>query len=240
MTKTYEAVVKDLNQNIPSDVISKREAGNGMKLDYLEGWYVINRLNETLGIGNWAYTSNANVVFQGEINGRFATSYIASVRLVAELPGGVKTEFTDYGYGDGFDKTSPGKAHELAVKEAVTDGLKRAAKNLGLSMGLALYDKSREFVDTVPAPAPASPKPIFAPVVTKQAQAAPKAVTAAAPARATVNSLISSTSKVLIDKKLTTQDDLVALLLSYGVKTKDQLTDTQAEELYSKLKGMLK
>jgi hypothetical protein len=39
-----------------------------------------------------------------------------------------------------------GLAHESAVKEAVTDALKRALRSFGNPFGLALYDKTRENV----------------------------------------------------------------------------------------------
>ena len=149
-----------LDAKIPRAAISTRSAGNGVTLDYLTGYYVIARLNEVFGQGNWSYsTEELTKVFEGEVNGKFATSYIAKVSLETRLNKEVKTDdsytarfgsttyFTDYGYGDGTDKYSPGKAHELAVKEAITDGVKRCAKNLGMSLGLALYDKTQENVE---------------------------------------------------------------------------------------------
>lgn len=155
-----------LDAKIPRAAISSRSAGNGVTLDYLTGFYVIARLNEVLGQGNWEYTvEDLSKVFEGEVNGRYATSYIAKVGLTANLskeakpatnPDGSisyysrfegKAYFSDYGYGDGTDKINPGKAHELAVKEAITDGVKRCAKNLGMSLGLALYDKTQENVE---------------------------------------------------------------------------------------------
>lgn len=154
MTKT-ETQVK-LDENIPKDEVSTREGGGGKSLSYLETWYVIDRLNQVLGQGNWGYqTSKLDKVFEGKTGqwnyqekkevDVFATSYIATVALFAVIEG--KTViFTEVGYGDGTDKKNPGKAHELATKEAVSDGLKRAAKNLGRSMGLALYDKTQEYV----------------------------------------------------------------------------------------------
>ena len=51
-------------------------------------------------------------------------------------------EFSDVGYGDGFDYSgSELTIHELAMKEAVSDGVKRALKNFGDQFGLSLYDK---------------------------------------------------------------------------------------------------
>lgn len=142
---------KVLDAEIPEDAISERSNG-GTTLSYLTGAYVINRLNQVLGHGNWGYeVDKLEKVFEGKIQQRsgevFATSYIAQVRLFHRLGDASADKFSfsncfsDVGYGDGTDKGSPGKAHELAVKEAVTDALKRCAKNLGMSFGLQLYFK---------------------------------------------------------------------------------------------------
>jgi len=153
---------KQLDANIPQDVIATRQGGGGKSLSYLETWYVIDRLNQVLGQGNWGYSSEVSKVFEGKSANSygevFATSYIAKVNLNVKI-GEQWANFEDYGYGDGTDKSNPGKAHELAVKEAVSDGLKRAAKNLGRSMGLALYDKTQEYVgDAVTAQNPSIAK----------------------------------------------------------------------------------
>lgn len=146
MNELYEK----LNAKIPRDVISLRDGGGGRKLSYLEGHYVINRMNEIFGQGNWCYqTVEMKPVFVGEVDGKNVAHYIAKVNLTIVI-GERTVTFSDYGYGDGMDKYNPGKAHELAVKEAVTDGVKRCAKSLGMSLGLALYDKTQENVADAP------------------------------------------------------------------------------------------
>ncbi len=140
-----------LDEKIPRDVISLRDAGQGRKLSYLEGWYVIDRMNQIFGQGNWSYyTDEMRHVHSGTIDSygkiTYTSHYIANVSLHVVIDG-KSVCFNDYGYGDGSDKANPGKAHELAVKEAVTDGIKRCAKSLGMSLGLALYDKTQENVD---------------------------------------------------------------------------------------------
>jgi dTDP-4-amino-4,6-dideoxygalactose transaminase len=45
--KTYEQLVKEFDEKIPADVVATRLGGRGMKLSYLEGHYVIDRLNKT-------------------------------------------------------------------------------------------------------------------------------------------------------------------------------------------------
>lgn len=149
-----------LDENISKSDITSRQGGAGKTLSYLETWYVIDRMNQVLGQGNWGYqTAKLDKVFEGQDGqGRFTTSYIATVSLFATIDGKTVV-FSDVGYGDGTDKMSAGKAHELATKEAVSDAVKRCAKNLGRSMGLALYDKTQEYVGNE-----SSTKPVVQPV----------------------------------------------------------------------------
>lgn len=250
-----------LDAKIPIDVISTREGG-GRKLSYLEGWYVINRLNEVFGQGNWSYnTETMTCVFNGPVdrNGKPThwANYVAKVTLIA---GGAV--FSDFGYGDGSDSTYPGKAHELAVKEAVTDGIKRCAKNLGHSMGLALYDKSRENVDDAPTPqveskTGAGNSKRAAAVKSKSSEGAAIDPSPAAPAaggapsrgttlaakakdRNDVNMLLSAVAKSVISKKLFADLPAVKAYMSaqYGTDTKEKLTDPQAVELLNYLDNL--
>ncbi len=254
-----------LNENIPRDVIAQREGG-GRKLSYLEGWYVIARLNEVLGQGNWSYfTEEMNCVAQGDNgNGGFTAHYIAKIRLEVPALGCI---FSDYGYGDGSDKKLPGKAHELAVKEAVTDGIKRCAKNLGMSMGLALYDKSQEFVDDgqdnaggnsreVPnhgtgrsnkeasaavGQGPKRPGPVgkAAPVEKEVPASSDSEAPEVEETRDQLNALIGTMAKVVIAKKRKTLPELKAdMKAKYGVESKEELGDPQAREFYNSLKEM--
>lgn len=130
------AVRKELDANIPREVISTREQAN-TKLSYLETWYVIDRLNQVLGTENWSHQVLQLTKLEAE-----KPTYMAHVRLTVNL-GGVVTVKDGIGYGTDKGKYNP---HEMAIKEAESDALKRAAKNLGRSVGLALYDKSQEFV----------------------------------------------------------------------------------------------
>lgn len=223
MSKTYDEVVNELNADIPRDAVKLREGGGNFKLSYLEGHYVIDRLNQVLGIGNWAYTSEVTLVHSGlDANQRYSAHYIARVRLAVKLPNMPDTEFCDYGYGDGMDRNSPGKPHELAVKEAVTDGLKRCAKNLGMSMGLALYDKTQEHVADAPV----------------QAKAAP--ATAVTEDKSKYVNSVRVTSRVAIKKGKTTLEGLQGYMKEkFGVDNVDLLPYKQLIELDSYLKGVV-
>lgn len=144
MIKTLEQMEEELNECIPRSVVSQRDGGGGRSLSYLEGWYVIDRLNKIFGPLSW---SKEIVEIKEVVNktnrGEFP-AYLAKVRLTlfnSNYQGTVIKE----AYGYGADKNGL-NAHELAIKEAVTDALKVAAKDLGMSLGLALYDKSQENV----------------------------------------------------------------------------------------------
>lgn len=171
--KTKEQIAKELDAPIPRSIIRERPGGNGRPLSYLEGHYVIDRLNKVLGIGNWSHRVKElkalYVSTQPDEKGRHNAAYSAIVEIEIRFSGSGSHEYTfdeisfsDVGYGDGMDKL-PTKCHELAMKEAVTDGIKRAAKSLGMSMGLALYSKEQENViddeeEVQPAPV-ARPEP---------------------------------------------------------------------------------
>lgn len=228
-----QLVVSRLEQNIPASLVKTRDGG-GMRLSYLEGWTVIDHLNSIIGHGNWSYASEIQHVHSGSVKDQYGkdrhtTHYIAKVRLLIKWPSGEHSEYADYGYGDGSDKQNPGKAHELAVKEAVTDGLKRCAKNLGKFMGLALYDKTQEFVDD------AIPEAITSPVRVPKVAAATPATT---PLNPTVQR-IAALSRVLVAQEKTSVLTLFNEIKSrYGVEKKEDLTSKQAEEFLAYLESL--
>lgn len=266
MTKSLDDVRKELDDKIPRDAISQRDGGSGRSLSYLAGHYVIDRLNKVLGIGNWAFdVADMKLVHSGTNDkNQQVAHYIAKGRLVVELPDGVKTEFTDYGYGDGMDKYSPGKPHELAVKEAATDALKRCAKNLGMSMGLALYDKDQENVEESPrgqssgpsgssaapraptggtGPRPVSPPsddgkgPKDSPIQAKDATSGSQKE---GEAKAKLINLVKLTAKVATDKKKATTEELRAKIKEMcGVDKADQLSEEQASSFLEYLKSLI-
>jgi len=258
----YETITKELDAGIPENAVQYRPKTNKYSpqefyqlprekqreegLSYLSGYYVIDRLNKIVGAGNWAYTADVSKLHEGTISGRYGEThsvhYSAKVRLVVTI-GDKPTEFTDYGYGDGSDKSNPGKAHELAIKEAVTDGLKRTAKNLGQSFGLALYDKEQKNViheeKEVQNGPKANPSVVAKGNQLEGVSGELKAAVSAAKDRATTNKLISATSKVIVDKGVRTPEQVVAMVSAYGVKSKEELTDEQAAKLLSQLKAVL-
>lgn len=253
--KERSKLVEQLEAKIPRSVISKRDGGGGRKLDYLEGWYVIDRMNQIFGVGGWSYvTDEMRLVHQGEVDGKHVAHYVAKITVRA-----AGTAFSDFGYGDGTDKYNPGKAHELAVKEAVTDAIKRACKNFGKSMGLALYDKTREFVDeeeqssvgtgdtkrtqanastgSKDAAATTAPQASGSGDVVAGGSTGKTSLVAKAKNRDELNSLITGAARTAVAKKV--YADMAAIkkfmLDTYGTDKKEAMTDAQATAFLNKL-----
>jgi hypothetical protein len=146
--------------------------------------------------------------------------------------------FSDYGYGDGTDKTNPGKAHELAIKEAVTDGLKRCAKNLGPVMGLALYDKDQTDVkeaETKPVQVAVVPK---AKEETKPVHTEPVTPTNGFQPATSSTKMLKATLKSSV-KVLIAQNKITPIVFKEAYangKKVDELDEAELANAYAKIK----
>lgn len=217
-----EQIRQALDENIPSDAVEQRSGGGGKQLSYLTGHYVIDRLNKVLGHENW---SKEIVKFQ-QLPGDGKPSYMAIVRILAKI--GNNTVIKD-GVGYGSDK-SDHNAHELAMKEAVTDATKTAAKDLGISMGLGLYFKSGDYVaDDKPAKVATQSTKQLASGSSSQGNAAlagatgVKTITAEVDPRATIKSALN----VLTAQKKITKSEFIQKYLN-GKTEYSALSDTEA------------
>lgn len=263
MAKTYDEVKAELDSKLPADSVSTRDAGQGRSLSYVSSYYVLEQMNRIVGQGNWAYeTQEMRLVYEGSIEGEsygkkvttYNAHYVAKVLLVVDLPEGKKAMFSDYGYGDGSDKKSPGKAHELAVKEAATDALKRCIKNLGMRMGLALYDKEQTNVEEEPSTIRTSITrsetnatgdgarvngTASKPTETKERIQAQSGASTSPKEREKVNAAITSAARVLHAQGKAQMSDIKSILsTTYKVGKKEELTDVQAKEFLAKLEEM--
>lgn len=246
MAKTADEICKELDAKIPRDVVSLREGGGGKKLSYLEGHYVIDRLNKVFGHLSWASETMEMEQLPTE-----NVSYRARVRITVRGPDGVVVSHDGYGYGSDKSKHTP---HELAVKEAETDALKRAAMKFGMSMGLALYDKTQENVDdgeenkatvqkrtTKPTPAAGVegiPAKSAAPVTLKAVE---NNIPESPPEdRKTLNDLLSAMSKVIVQKRIASVPEILGeMKKKFNTDRKEELTDDQAKAFYGELRGMI-
>lgn len=129
--------------------VKKRKGAGGRTLDYISGEHAIAEANRIFGFDGWTCeTIHMECVKESPI------TYIARVRVKA---GGVTRE------GWGGDSSHD---HEMAVKGAETDAIKRALRTFGNQFGLPLYDKEENAENLTrgsePAPTPRpSPSPEY-------------------------------------------------------------------------------
>lgn len=121
-----------------------RQDNHGMS--YLEGYEVTAHLNRLFGFEGWDKEISYELVFEesAEKNGRLGwwVCYSAKCRLTIFSPDGLlATVKEDAGTGAADNQPSRASAHDLAIKSAVTDAMKRAAKDEGDQFGLSLYRK---------------------------------------------------------------------------------------------------
>ena len=134
-------IAEQLSTPVPYEYVSQRSGGGGIKLDYVSGRYVKQRLNELFGWDGWSMEILDKQLFPEE-----CTAFVhLRLRVVPQNEQGqrlfgqaIVRDGMAYGHGrkgaEGFD---------FAIAEAVTDALKRAAVTLGQNLGLSLYPMSK-------------------------------------------------------------------------------------------------
>lgn len=127
----YEQLLKPLN---PARVAKRGQAGR--QLSYLEAWDVKAHLNRIFGFLNWsADVLSAELAFE-EQNEKNQWQVGYKVILCLRING---ASYTEAAVGSA-SLPSRGESHDMAIKTAESDALKRAAINLGTQFGLSLYD----------------------------------------------------------------------------------------------------
>jgi DNA recombination protein Rad52 len=129
--------LRKLRAKLRPEHIRTRNA-NGHELSYVEGWHVVAEANRIFGYDGWEReTIETKCVFTKQNGDRYSAAYVSRVRII--VAAGDKRIARD-GAGAGEATTdSPGSAHELALKAAETDAMKRAFTTFGNQFGLSLY-----------------------------------------------------------------------------------------------------
>ena len=129
----YEQLLKPLN---PKRVAKREQAGRSFS--YLEAWDVKAHLIRIFGFCNWSWeVSSAELAFEDKNErGQWEVGYKVIGSLYIH---DIRATYTEAAVGSA---TLPrrGDAHDMAIKTAESDALKRAAINLGTQFGLSLYD----------------------------------------------------------------------------------------------------
>jgi len=133
----YEQLLKPINPNR----IAQRKGGGGKMLSYLEAWEVKAHLTRIFGFLNWDWrVTSAELAFEELTDGKWNVGY----KVIGTLHVSSSANFQGASYAEaaiGFATLgSRGEAHDMAIKTAESDALKRAAINLGDQFGLSLYN----------------------------------------------------------------------------------------------------
>ena len=136
-----DSQVRQLKAKLDPRYIKTRSA-NGVHLSYVEGWHAIAEANRIFGFDAWdRRTVSTACVWSGQSGQVHAAAYTAKVRVSVRA---ADTTIVREGSGTGESRAStPGQAHELALKGAETDATKRALATFGNPFGLALYDREQ-------------------------------------------------------------------------------------------------
>ena len=131
--RQYEQLLRPLN---PARVAKRQQANR--QLSYLEAWDVKAHLIRIFGFGGWSWNvTTADVAFEDQNDkGQWQVGYKVIGTLIIHS---LKCEYTEAAIGSA-SLPQRGEAHDMAVKTAESDALKRAAINLGTQFGLSLYD----------------------------------------------------------------------------------------------------
>ncbi len=130
-----------LGEPLSKDQVMSRSV-SGNNVDYIEGHNVIRNANRIFNFDGWSYEVTSLILTPCPDNekGNKVVSAQAIVKMFA-----LGSWREDVGYGEGIARKIPA-ANESAGKQAVTDGLKRAARTFGDQFGNGLYDKRWDHV----------------------------------------------------------------------------------------------
>jgi hypothetical protein len=160
---------------------------------YLEAWDVRRWLLRIFGWGGWSFeVVNSELVHQAATQDGQRTRHTVVYRVVGRLTirdadGREICRFEDGAAGDSVNQPSVGDAHDMALKTAMSQALKRCAVNLGDQFGLSLYNDGkteRVVIRSLPhTPADTTPDvPVDPPVTPENAEAAQAAAEPEPPA----------------------------------------------------------
>ena len=126
-----QQIIDQLNAPLDRSLVHERKAGNG-SVSYLEGHEAINQANRIFGYGKWGMKAEPPTPIS--IGGKWLYQALVTVTVDGAL-----FPYTDIGTCPVSSDTQDG--HDMAIKGAVTDGLKRALRYFGNQFGNSLYDK---------------------------------------------------------------------------------------------------
>jgi recombination DNA repair RAD52 pathway protein len=134
----HEVLLKGVHESR----IAQRKGGGGKQLSYLEAWDVKAHLIRVFGFAGFsADVISADLMFEEQTGNNWQVGYKVVLRLTLHgvSPLDEDVTYTEAAVGSA-SLPQRGEAHDMAIKTAESDALKRAAINLGDQFGLSLYN----------------------------------------------------------------------------------------------------
>lgn len=134
-----------LHRSVNPERIGQDDKG----FSHMEAWDIKRHLIRVFGFGGYD-TENRELTLvreieipgQGNARSRWTVIYRCQVRLTVKDTAGREIGHWDgEAIGDAQNQPGLGDAHDLALKSAASQALKRAATNLGDQFGLSLYNE---------------------------------------------------------------------------------------------------
>lgn len=129
--------IEELQRSLDPNRIQRRAGFRGQQLEYLPVHDIVETANRIFGFGGWQREiRRLENVFEEETEGLYSVGYLCEYRIgVGEIL------HEDVGFGSSTNQHDLAQAHEMAVKAAVSDALKRCFRAFGDQFGLSLYRK---------------------------------------------------------------------------------------------------
>ena len=131
--KQKEILLKGIN----SSRIATRQGAGGLSLSYLESWDVKAHLIRLFGFGGWSWNvTDATLMYEEKVGANWSVGYkvLGTLRIAT-----LDCTYSEAVVGSAMNPQR-GESHDMAVKTAESDAIKRAAINLGDQFGLSLYN----------------------------------------------------------------------------------------------------
>lgn len=169
--------------------VNARRVGQLRGMAHMEAWDIRRQLIRVFGFGGWDFeVISCDLVREAgqEKSGKKGpyTAWTVVYRVVGRLRircvcGRLLAAYEDGAAGDSVNQPSLGDAHDMALKTAMSQALKRCAVNLGDGFGLSLYNDGSTAAVVVwsaphTPPADASTAPEDPPVQPEPAPAPPQ------------------------------------------------------------------
>ncbi|MGI9569523.1 MAG: Rad52/Rad22 family DNA repair protein, partial [Desulfobulbia bacterium] len=129
--------IRKLQTRLNSRHVRERQI-NGTVIHYLVGWHVIAEANRIFGFDGWdRETVDVSCVYSKANGSTYCAAYTSRIRI--RVREGIKETIREGSGAGEATASSPGQAHEFALKAAETDATKRALMTFGNPFGLSLY-----------------------------------------------------------------------------------------------------